>query len=184
MKIKPGALFLTYSLIIVIFAVFYSLSKQTKTILISPIAGKQVKALGKKITPTLTLTPTPTITPDPKPRPTFEPTLTPANTPTPAPVIVAPADLENLFVKYSSEYSIDKNLLVKIANCESGLNPNATNRDYAGLYQFAEPLWTRTRQLTGQNTDSNLRFNAEESIRTAAFMISQGHLNIWPTCSK
>ena len=128
----------------------------------------------------LTLIPTPTLTPTP----TVIPTPTAVPSPALAPIIILPKDLEDLFTKYSDEYSVNKELLKRIANCESSLNPNASTSRYAGLFQFAEPIWIQTRTLMGQNPDVNLRFNAEESIRTAAFMVSQGHLGIWPNCGK
>lgn len=128
-------------------------------------------------TPSPSNTPTPTLTPIP-PTPTETPTLTTV------PIINAPAGLEELFTKYSSEYSVDKELLKRIAHCESGLNPGAATSLYGGLYQFSESLWVSTRTLMGQSSDPSLRFSAEESIRTAAFMISQNHLGIWPNCSK
>ncbi|MCL5073565.1 MAG: transglycosylase SLT domain-containing protein [Actinobacteria bacterium] len=132
------------------------------------------------ITPTNTLTPTPTLAPSPTSTPS--PTLTP--TPTLAPIIILPKDLDDLFTKYSSEYSIDKELLKRIANCESSFNTNAIAHGYAGLFQFGEPIWNQTRTLMGQNPDVNLRYNPEEAIRTAAFMVSQNHLGVWPNCSK
>lgn len=142
----------------------------------SPLPNKTyVKTLGIISTPTPTDTPSPTATP-------ISPT--PTQTPTPTPIIIASASLDELFAKYSSEYGVDKELMKRIAYCESGLNPAAATNLYAGLYQFSESLWISTRTLMGQNNDPNLRFNAEESIRTAAFMISQGHLNIWPNCNK
>lgn len=125
------------------------------------------------LSPSLSPTPIPTIAPTPKP------------TPTPAPAaIFAPSGLEPLFIKYSDDYSIDNQLLKRIAKCESGFNPNASANGYAGLFQFSQALWTQTRNLLGLNSDQNLRFNAEESIRTAAFMVSQNHLGIWPNCNK
>ena len=143
------------------------------------IAGIKTE-LAKILTITPTITPTPTATPSPTLTPT--PTATPS--PTLAPIIILPKDLDDLFTRYSNEYSVDKELLKRIANCESSLNPNVSTNLYAGLFQFAEPIWIQTRTLMGQNPDTNLRFNAEESIRTAAFMISQGHLGIWPNCGK
>jgi len=146
------------------------------------VAG--VKTSAVTITPAfaaiLTLIPTSTLTPTP----TVIPTPTAVPSPTSTPAIILPEDLDKLFTKYSDEYSVDKELLKRIANCESSLNPNASTSRYAGLFQFAEPIWIQTRTLMGQSPDVNLRFNAEESIRTAAFMISQGHLGIWPNCGK
>lgn len=151
-------------------------SKQ-KTRLISPIPDtKNRKVLGENIIKIPTNTPTPT--------PTLTPTSTQIPTPTPTPIIVTSSELEELFTRFANEYSVDKELLKRIANCESGLNPNATSRNYAGLFQFSEGLWITTRTLMGQNSDINLRLNAEEAIRTAAFMVSQNHLAIWPNCSK
>jgi len=134
------------------------------------------------LTPTPTITPSPTPTNTPTPTPTSTPSPTPTNTPTPTP-IAAPADLESLFEKYSSVYSVDKEKLKRIADCESHFNPNANWRDiYLGMYQFSESSWRATR--TQMNLDSNpdLRTNAEESIKTAAFKISVNGQNAWPNC--
>ncbi|MCL5091124.1 MAG: lytic transglycosylase domain-containing protein [Patescibacteria group bacterium] len=100
------------------------------------------------------------------------------------PIVILPSDLEELFVKYASEYSIDKELLKRIAKCESNFNTNAGGDLYAGLFQFAKPIWGQTRTLMEKDIDPNLRFNPEEAIRTAAFMVSQNHLGIWPVCGK
>ena len=160
----------------------YFLFDKNKTVILSPLSDKaSAKILGVISTPTPT--PTPTNTPSPTATP-IPPTPTETPTPTPIPVVMAPANLEELFTKYSSEYSVDKELMKRIAYCESGLNPDTATNLYAGLYQFSESLWVSTRTLMGENSDPNLRFNAEESIRTAAFMISQNHLGIWPNCNK
>lgn len=151
---------------------------QTKK-LNTEIAGIKTE-LAKILTITPTVIPTPTIIPSPA----FTPTPTATPSPTLAPIIILPKDLDDFFTKYSNEYSINKELLKRIANCESSLNPNTSTSLYAGLFQFAEPIWIQTRTLMGQNPDVSLRLNAEESIRTAAFMISQGHLGIWPNCGK
>lgn len=155
--------------------IFFSQTKKSHT----EVAGAKI-SLTKIPTITPTFTPTPTATPSP----TLTPTPTTTLSPTLAPIIILPKDLDELFTKYSSEYGVDKELLKRIANCESNLNPNAGTNRYAGLFQFAEPIWIQTRTLMGQNPDMNLRFNAGESIRTAAFMLSQGHLGIWPNCGE
>ena len=92
-------------------------------------------------------------------------------------------DLENHFTKYSSEFGIDKALLVKIAKCESNFNPNAINGPYKGMFQFTESSWRSARNLMGLDPDPNLRFNAEEAIRTTSFLLSQGRIGMWPACS-
>lgn len=127
---------------------------------------------------------------EPSPTPTVTPTLTPTpipSTPTPSPApppVVAPADLDPLFSKYSSEYGVDKELLKRIAQCESHMNSGAVNGDYGGMYQFATQSWISTRGAMGQNTDPSLRFNAEESIKTSAYKISKGGIGAWPNCNR
>jgi len=131
-----------------------------------------------------TPSPTPTLTPTqtPTPTPTNTPTPTPTLTPTPTPV-AAPIDLEALFNNYSNKYSIDKNILKKIAACESGFNTNANYRNiYLGMFQFAKSSWISVR--TDMNADPNptLRTNPEEAIKTAAYMLSVSRQNAWPNC--
>lgn len=139
-------------------------------------------------TPTELPSPTPTNTPTPTPtiQPTETPTPTPTETPTPTPTeeqTFAPSDLESFFSKYADEYHIDKELLKKIADCESHFNPNANNNDmYLGMYQFGEGAWIGARSRMGLDTNLTLRTNAEESIRTAAYKISQGEQSAWPNC--
>lgn len=153
---------------------FFQAKKVENKVKGAKISVIKIPTITPTFTPTSTSTPSPTLAPTPTATPS--PTLTPA--------IILPKDLDDFFTKYSNEYSVDKELLKRIANCESNLNPNASTSLYAGLFQFAEPIWIQTRILMGQNSDVNLRFNAEESIRTAAFMVSQGHLGIWPNCGK
>jgi hypothetical protein len=155
---------------VIIFTIFlFFLPKKTSKI-ISPAF--------RKITPTITLSPTPT----PSPIPTLTPT--PTLIPTPTPIPLTSEDLENLFTKYAAFYSVDKNFLRKIAFCESEFNPNASADDYLGLFQFSTNTWITTRTLMGQDSNPNLRTNAEESIKTASFKISRGESKAWPTCTK
>src|SRR2546423_32096 len=66
----------------------------------------------------------PTATPIP-PTATPTPTALPTATPTPQPTITTTSDLETLFGKYSSQYSVNEDELKKIANCESGFNSSS-----------------------------------------------------------
>jgi beta-N-acetylhexosaminidase len=118
------------------------------------------------------------ITETPIPTPTFTPS------PTPRPISVYTGDLENLFIKYSNQYSVSRDLLKKIADCESHFHSNSVNGPYGGMYQFHEGTWINVRKMMNENTDPSLRFNAEEAIKTAAFKISVGGVGSWPNCSK
>lgn len=124
------------------------------------------------------------ITETPVPTSTPSPTVTPSDTPTPSitPILLESSELDELFTKYSSEYGVDRDLLRKIAVCESFLNPSAHNRDYGGMYQFSVNTWITTRRSMNLNTDLNLRFNPEEAIKTAAYKIRNGGASSWPNC--
>jgi hypothetical protein len=127
-----------------------------------------------------TETPTPTPTDTPTPTPTETPTPTPSTPPVPQP---HGTQIDEWLTKYSNEYHIDRALLHRIAACESGFNTNSNNNGlYVGMYQFSEGTWTSTRAAMGHDTNPELRKNAEESIKTAAFKISQGGQGAWPNC--
>jgi hypothetical protein len=133
-------------------------------------------------TPTPTLIPTPT--PTPSATPTQKPTATPSPTPKPTPIPVTAAQLDEWFTKYSNHYSIDRQKFWNIAVCESGLRPSATNGIYGGLFQFSPATWKTTRAAMQMDTNPDLRFNAEEAIKTAAFKTSVAGLASWPNCGK
>lgn len=91
-------------------------------------------------------------------------------------------DLEELFKHYSNEYGVDEGLLKKIAYCESHYNSEAVNGPYGGMFQFTASSWASARNRMGLDNNSDLRFNSEEAIKTAAFKISQDGTAAWPAC--
>lgn len=131
--------------------------------------------------PTTTPTPTPLPTATPTPLPTATPTPLPTSTPTPTPIITS-SDLEGLFQKYADSYHVDKELLKRIAQCESGFNTNASFLDYKGMFQFSSNSWISTRQAMNENTNPDLRTSPQEAIKTAAFKMAHGGESAWPTC--
>lgn len=141
-----------------------------------PLASATPTSDPLKVSPTLEYI---VISETPIPSPT--PTITPTPTPTKTPPLSA-GDLNSLMEKYARETSVDKNLLIKIAVCESNLNPGAVNGPYGGLYQFTEGAWRRSRVEMNANPDPNLRFDSNEAIRTAAYVIARGRSYIWPNC--
>lgn len=145
--------------------------QQTPPQIVSPLPHTQV-------TPTPTPSPTPTPTPSPTPTPTIIPS------PTPTPIVLTPNEFDNLFTKYSNEYSVDRSLLWKIAACESGLRIQAISGPYAGIYQFDQLTWRTTRGMMNMDPNPDLRFNPEEAIRTAAFKLSRDGARAWPQCGK
>ncbi len=147
----------------------------------------------------ITPSPSPTVTPIvkanlapivptfiPLPSPTVVPTEVPLSSPTVLPVVAAsaPSPYESLFDQYSSQYGVDKELMKKIARCESGYNPGSRSANglYGGMYQFAEQTWISTRNQMARDTNPELRYSAADAIETAAFKISHGGINAWAGC--
>src|SRR4030042_5961889 len=131
--------------------------------------------------PTPTLTPIPTLTPTPTLKPTPKPT--PVRTPTPIPQPKFSSEQINEFInRFASQYGVDPNVIRHIALCESGFNPSAIHLSYYGLFQFAPTTWKNIRKEIGEDTNTDLRLNAEEAVQTAAYAISVGKKGIWPNC--
>ncbi|OGM10411.1 hypothetical protein A2Z67_02920 [Candidatus Woesebacteria bacterium RBG_13_36_22] len=134
-------------------------------------------------TPVPTSMPTPTITPTPSPTLTPTPLPTPSPTPTSVPQPkFSQEQIHGFIERFAAQYSVDPNVLRHIATCESDFNAEAINGSYVGLFQFGSASWKSNRVIMGEDTDPDLRFNAEESVQTAAFIVSKGIKNIWPNC--
>lgn len=171
-----------------------------------PITGGDVYAMDESFdleivmenAPDPTLVPTPTMAPKPtnSPKPTSSsvptitqeqtttpvPTTTPEPAPTPTPDVWSPANMDGWFSQYAGQYGVDKNILERIANCESHFNPEAISGDYAGMFQFSTTTWANYRAKMGLTDDPSLRTNPEEAIKTAAFILQQTGTAPWPSC--
>ena len=95
---------------------------------------------------------------------------------------VSPQEIHAFIERFSAQYGVDPNVMRHIAVCESGFNPLAINGPYIGLYQFGKSSWTSNRQALGEDIDTDLRLSAEESVQTAAYIISIGKDSLWPSC--
>jgi len=145
------------------------------------------------IVPTQSTTTMPTPTPEQTTQQTYDiteiPTVSPtiAATPTAVPtaeptVQTGPVDLNALFNQYSAQYNVSAAELEKIAQCESGFNTNSDTGVYAGMFQFSATTWDSERNSMGLDPNPDLRKNAEETIKTTAFMLAHGGENAWPNC--
>lgn len=155
-----------------------------KTEIISPLADADV--LGEtdvtEPSPSLELIPSPIS--EPTPTPTPRPTPKPIPTPTPLPTAATAVQMDTWFTQYSGSQSVSIEMLRKIAVCESGYNQFAQNEIYGGLFQFSSSTWVSTRLQMNADSNPDLRFNAEEAIKTAAFRIATIGSAAWPNCSK
>jgi soluble lytic murein transglycosylase-like protein len=128
-------------------------------------------------------------TQSPSPTPKLLPTQTQATVVASAQVrqsTLPASELDPLFSKYGNEYGIDTEKMKRVAKCESGLNPGALSLSgaYGGLFQFVSSTWASNRNAMGLDPSPDLRFNAEESIRTAAFKMSRDGFGAWPVCGQ
>ncbi|MGA2910658.1 MAG: lytic transglycosylase domain-containing protein [Candidatus Microgenomates bacterium] len=124
----------------------------------------------------------PTESPSPTPSPTPKPTPKPTPTPIPQPTFTS-QQINGFIDQFSSQYEIDPNVVRHIALCESSFNAFARQGVYAGLFQFGPATWRSIRAEMGLSTNINLRYNAEEAVRTAAYAISLGERFKWPNCN-
>ncbi len=100
------------------------------------------------------------------------------------PPSVPASNYDQLFQQYAEQYGISSQMLKDIAHCESGFNAGAVNNAYGGMFQFVSSTWQSNRRAMGLDPDPNLRFNAEEAIKTAAFKMSRDGYGAWPACSR
>ena len=154
----------------------------------STTSAQAVAIVEPKATGTALPTVIPTVQPTAKPtvKPTIRPTATSTPTPTAKPVaaITAPADLEALFQQHASTHGVSSEIMKKIAQCESGMRPEAVNGPYGGMFQFVSSTWVSNRRAMGKDTNPALRFNASEAIETAAFKMGRDGYGAWPACSR
>lgn len=162
-------------------------SLQAKTSFVELILKPVHSVLGVKIEASITPsivpseTPTPSLTPTPTSTSTPTPTLTPSPTPIPQPEFSS-EQINSFIDRFAGQYAIDPHVLRHVAVCESGFNSNALNGIYAGLYQFNASTWKSNRAQMREEVSPDLRFNAEEAVQTAAYLISKGKLYLWPNC--
>ncbi|MDP9364353.1 MAG: transglycosylase SLT domain-containing protein [Chloroflexota bacterium] len=75
----------------------------------------------------------------------------------------------------ADRYNQPKRAMVRVARCESNLDPYAVNRagPYYGLYQFLKSTWRTT-----PYRDEDI-FDPRANARAAAWMWKQGRRNEW-----
>jgi hypothetical protein len=92
--------------------------------------------------------------------------------------------VEKSIEKYANQFGVSADVMKRIAYCESGFRPGATNGPYAGIYQFLTSTWISNRRAMGLDTNPALRYDAEEAAKTAAFKMAKDGFGAWPVCSR
>lgn len=138
-------------------------------------------------TPTPAIIPTQTPTGTPLASPTVSALITPSPTPTATPTVqvrvnYSSQEINGYIDRFAGQYGVDANVIRHIALCESGFRAGAVYLSYGGLFQFSSSTWTVWRRRMGEDENSELRFNAEEAVQTAAYVISKNSIGIWPNC--
>lgn len=92
-------------------------------------------------------------------------------------------DVQGLIRYWASYYGVDVNWLLRVARCESGFNPNASNKGYtaggghpSGVFQFLPNTFARYSGRAGFSGDV---WNASDNIRAAAYAFSVGGSGEW-----
>jgi soluble lytic murein transglycosylase-like protein len=147
--------------------------------LISAVVEITEASSSAVLSATTEATPSATITVKPTPTPTkVKPTPTPAPTPTAS----LSQEVSGFVDRFSAQYGVDPNVLRHVAICESGFRSNAKNGPYIGLFQFGATTWINIRKEMHEEASPDLRYSAEESMQTAAYVLSKGKGGIWPNC--
>lgn len=96
------------------------------------------------------------------------------------------AEILDMIRKYAAQYGANAELMIAIARCESGLRSDAVSPSgaYRGIYQFVASTWISNRKAMGEDPNTALMFDVEESIKTAAFKMGRDGYGAWPVCSK
>ncbi|HEY8489967.1 MAG TPA: LysM peptidoglycan-binding domain-containing protein [Dehalococcoidia bacterium] len=109
------------------------------------------------------------------------PAPAPAPRPAPAPAYTGGGDIVSIIHAAAARYGVDGNWMVRIAQCESGLNPNAVGGGgrYHGLFQFYMPTYNNTPPGRAGRSVYDPAANAE----AAAWLMVNGGPQNWPVCA-
>lgn len=104
-------------------------------------------------------------------------------TPQSAPTQATGGNIEQIVREAARRYGVDENYFVKIARCESGLNPSAINYGYnengypSGLFQHLGGYWPARAAKYGYAGASV--FDATANANVTAQMFRDGLQGLW-----
>ena len=94
----------------------------------------------------------------------------------------ASGSVEQIIIEAANRYGIDPNHALRIARCESGMNPSAVNRGYyengnpSGLFQHLSGYYPARAAKYGYNTNV---FDAYSNANVTMAMWRDGQANLW-----
>lgn len=94
--------------------------------------------------------------------------------------------IDGMIEFYASKYKVDADEMRCTIKNESGFRKQAKNgtSTASGLGQYIIGTWKSWRTKMGENADPDLRFDAEESIKTMAWAFSRGYQPHWVAWEK
>jgi len=116
-------------------------------------------------------------TPPPAPKVVASPTPKPVAPPVHE-AVANSGSVQDIILAAASSHGVDGGWMVRIARCESGLNPRAINPagPWIGLFQFAP--------ATFRGHGGTDIYSPTQQANIAAAMLAGGQAHQWPVCSR
>lgn len=96
-------------------------------------------------------------------------------------------DMRDVITRAANKYGLSPAYMIRVATCESTLNPGAINRGYyagggnpSGLYQYLPETWKRisSRSPYGTQPQSEV-FNGHTNANVTAWAFANGYVGEW-----
>lgn len=84
--------------------------------------------------------------------------------------------IESVIRSAAAEFGVSGDRMVRVARCESTLNPSAKNGKYGGLYQFSDQTWV---WFAGMSGIGGSKWDASSAARMAAWAFANGYASHW-----
>jgi soluble lytic murein transglycosylase-like protein len=96
-------------------------------------------------------------------------------------VVLPPPSAAKIIHKWANYYGVDKDLALRIAHAESGLNCKVQNKDSSagGLFQFINSTFLNTQKRLGKPQDISRKYDCDENAELGIYLLSKGELQHW-----
>lgn len=84
--------------------------------------------------------------------------------------------IESVIRSAAAEFGVSGDRMVRVARCESTLNPNAKNGQYGGLFQFSDKTFNWFASMSGLGGS---KWNASDAARMASWAFANGYASHW-----
>jgi hypothetical protein len=96
-------------------------------------------------------------------------------------IVVVPPSTTEIIHKWADHYGVDRDLALRIARAESGLNCTVQNKNSSagGLFQFINSTFLSTQKRLGKDQDISKKYDCNENAQLAIYLLSKGELRHW-----